>query len=163
MLELFVYQINLGGQTMAALSFLTPNEVEQYGLPAEAVLGEVDANRPNMTINDFTPNQTFLELLTAVIRQHAPELDSLRQQAARVQNGPVYVIDRRAIQQGGTPAFEDMIGWFGAREGQIMPDTYNPNPNYQLLSAGGPLVLEPALEEKLLAAVRERLLVGPPQ
>ena len=40
MLELFVCQINLGGQTVAALPFLTPNEVEPYGLPAEAVLGE---------------------------------------------------------------------------------------------------------------------------
>lgn len=162
MLELYVYAINLGGQALAALSVLTPAEVERYGLPAEAVLGEVDPHRPNMTPADFTPNAAFLELLSDVIRQHAPQLDSLQKQAARVRNGAVYVIDWRSVQRGEQPPYEDMIGWFGVRQGQIIAASYNPNPNYQLLSAQGPLSLEAPLEAALLQAIRSRLHVAAP-
>ncbi len=154
MLDLYVYHINLGGQTMAALSFLTPDEVQAQGLPTEAVLGEVNPHRPDMTVEDFVPNAAFLEFLGHIIQTHAAALPSLQKQAARVRNGSVYVVDWRRVHQGGQPPFEDVIGWLAVRQGELIPQSYNPNPSYQIISAHGPMELEPLLEEKLLEAAR---------
>lgn len=162
MLDLYVYHINLGGQALAALSFLTPDEVQARGLPTEAVLGEVNPHRPNMTVEDFTPNAAFLEFLGRIIQTHAPALPSLQKQAVRVHNGPVYVMDWRTIHQGGQPPFEDVLGWFAVRQGEVIAESYNPNPSYQIISAHGPPSLEPWLEEKLLEAARQ-LEATPPQ
>ena len=153
MLELFVYTIKLEGNDMAALSPLPPDIVQQHGLPTEAVIGEVDPRHPNMTPEQFTPNEKFLELLSSVIRTHAPQLDSIQMQVAKVNNGPVYVVDRRTVNQGGRPPYEDVIGWFGVRDSELQLDSWNPNPNYKLLTNAGPITLEPDLESKLIDAV----------
>ena len=153
MLELFVYTIKLEGNDMAALSLLPPDIVQQYGLPTEAVIGEVDHRHPDMTPEHFTPNDKFLDLLSGVIRAHAPRLESIQKQVAKIDNGPVYVVDRRSANQGERPPFEDVIGWFGVRNGELQLDSWNPNPNYKLLTNAGPIELESALEPHLVDAV----------
>lgn len=100
MLDLYVYTINLGGQQMAALSLLTPDEVDRYGLVSEAVLGEVDPRRPDMTIENFTANEDFLTLMHRIVAHFAPELPVVQKQAEKLKNGPVYVIDRRTVDAG---------------------------------------------------------------
>lgn len=163
MLELYVYTINLGGQAMAALSLLAPGEVDQYGLVSESVLGEIDSRTPDMTVEQFTPNEDFLTLLHRIVARYAPELPVVQKQAANLQNGPVYVIDRRNVNAGEKPPFEDVLGWFAIRDGDLQLESYNPNPNYQLLSNGGPVQLDPFLEARLLEAVHlacERELIG---
>ncbi len=153
MLELFVYTIKIEGNDMAALSLLPPDVVQQHGLPTAAVFGEVDPRRPEMTVDGFTANEAFLALLHEVIAAHATTLESVQKQLAKVKNGPVYVVDRRTVNKGGLPPFEDIIGWFAVRDGVIIPDSFNPSPNYQLLSNNGPLELESELQEKLIDAV----------
>ena len=142
---------------MAALSLLPPDVVQQHGLPTAAVIGEVDPRRPDMTVDGFSPNEDFLALLANVIAQHAPALESVQKQLEKVKNGPVYVVDRRTVNKGGLPPFEDIVGWFAARDGALLPDSFNPSPNYQLLSNSGPIELEPELEEKLIDAVYDTL------
>ena len=157
MLELFVYTIKIEGNDMAALSPLPPDVVQQHGLPSAAVFGEVDPRQPNMTVEGFTPNEDFLGLLHNVIAKHAPALESVQKQVTNVKNGAVYVVDRRTVNRGGTPPFEDILGWFAVRDGELQPDSFNPSPNYQLLSNSGPLELESELEEKLIDAVYDTL------
>jgi hypothetical protein len=157
MLELYVYTIKIEGNDMAALSLLPPDIVQKHGLPAAAVFGEVDPRRPEMTIDGFTPNEDFLALLNSVIATHATTLESVQKQLTKVKNGPVYVVDRRTVNKGGLPPFEDILGWFAVRDGEIIPDSFNPSPNYQLLSNNGPIELESELEEKLVDAVYDTL------
>ncbi len=140
---------------MAALSLLPPDAVDTAGLPTEAVLGEVDPNRPEMTVDLFTPNDAFLTFLHTIIAEHAHQLPVTQQQAEKVQNGPVYVMDRRSINQGERPPFEDCLGWYGVRNGEILVDTYNPSPNYKLLTNAGPLELDPMLEQILLTQIQK--------
>lgn len=142
---------------MAALALLPPDIVQQYGLPTEAVIGEVDPRHPEMTPEHFTPNEKFIELLSNVIRSHAPQLDSVHKQVARIENGPAYIVDRRTANKGERPPYEDVIGWFGVRDGELQSDSWNPNPNYKLLTNAGPIELEPDLEQKLVDAVWESL------
>lgn len=143
---------------MAALSLLPPDVVQQHGLPTAAVFGEVDPRRPDMTVDGFTANEEFLALLNNVIAENAMTLESVQKQLQKVKNGPVYVVDRRTVNKGGLPPFEDILGWYAVRDGAIIPDSFNPSPNYQLLSNNGPLELEPELEEKLIDAVYDTLL-----
>lgn len=142
---------------MAALSLLPPDVVQQFGLPTAAVVGEVDPRRPDMTVDGFTPNEDFIALMSRVIAEHAPALESIDKQLEKVKNGPVYVVDRRTVNKGGVPPFEDIIGWFAVRDGVLQPDSFNPSPNYQLLSNNGPFELEGELEEKLIEAVYDTL------
>lgn len=157
MLNLYVYSIKIEGNDMAALSMLSPDTVNTRGLPAQAVMGEVDPRQPDMTVDGFTPNEAFLELLSNVIIEHAPQLETVQKQAAKVQNGPVYVVDHRNINRGKKPPFEDVIGWFGVRDGHILADTWNLSPNYKLLSNDGPIELETVLEDRLLDAIWDAL------
>ncbi len=138
---------------MAALSMLPPDVVHANGLPAQAVLGEVDPRQPDMTVDGFSVNDAFLTLLSEVIMAEAVQLESLQKQAQKVQNGPVYVVDHRNVHKGKKPPFEDVIGWFGVRKGEILIETWNLSPNYKLLSNDGPIELEAALEEKLKSAI----------
>ena len=162
MLDLYVYSIKIEGNDMAALSFLHPDEVQQYGLLAEGVLGEVDPLRPNMTVDGFTPNEAFMQLLTQLIVMHAPQLSALQKQAQFVKNGAVYVIDYRSLNEGEKPPFEDVIGWFGVQDGKIIPESYNPSPHYHLLSNAGVIQLEPTLEQLLLEHVRAKMIGNAP-
>ncbi|HFC12631.1 MAG TPA: hypothetical protein ENJ56_07275 [Anaerolineae bacterium] len=154
MLDLYVYSIKIAGNDLAALSLLPPETVHSHGLPSEAVLGEVNPNQPEMTTGGFTANGAFLDLLSTIIVKHAPDLPSLQKQAAKVDNGAIYVVDHRNINQGKKPPYEDVIGWFTMRDGQFVADSWNNNPQYKLLSNNGPIQLEAILEEKLLEAVR---------
>ena len=154
MLTLYVYTVKIEGNDLAALSFLPPDEVAKYGLPTEAVLGDVPARQTNMTVDGFTPNEKFILFMSQVIEEHAPALESIQKQAAKVKNGPIYVIDYRNVKEGQRPPFEDVVGWFGVRDHAIVPNSYSANPNYQLVSNAGPMQLDPYLEEKLVAAVR---------
>ena len=153
MLELYVYSIKIEGNDMAALSVLTPDIVNRQGLVTEAVLGEVDPRQPDMTVDGFTPNDDFINLLSKVIVEHAPTMEKVQKQAEKVQNGPVYVFDHRCIKDNRKPPFEDVIGWFGSRNGELLVDTWNASPSYKILSNDGPIQLEPFLEEKLLEAI----------
>ena len=155
MLELYVYTINLAGNRIAALSLVPPEQVTQAGLPTEAILGDVDPAQKEMTIDNFTPNERFVLFLTKIVETHAATLPDVVAQAEKVKNGPVYVIDYRSVNSGEKPPFEDVIGWFGARNGEIVPDSYSANPNYQLLTNAGPPQLDPTLETALLTAIRE--------
>lgn len=158
MLDLYVYSIKIEGNDMAALSFLHPEEVQQYGLLTEGVLGDVDPLRPNMTVDGFTPNEGFMQLLSQLIQTHAPQLPALQKQAEFVKNGAVYVIDYRSLNEGEKPPFEDVIGWFGVQNGKIIAESYNPSPHYNILSNAGVIQLEPTLEQLLLEYVRAKMI-----
>lgn len=153
MFDLYVYQINLEGNRMAALSLLPPDAVDANGLPTEAVLGEVDPNRPEMTVDLFTANEAFLTFLHGIVAEYAHQLPITQKQAEKVQNGPVYVMDRRSINKGEKPPFEDCLGWYGVRDGEVLVETYNPSPSYKLLTNAGPIELEASIEKALLERV----------
>lgn len=153
MLDLYVYAVKIEGNDLAALSFVHPDVVGQSGLPAEAVIGEVDPRQPEMTVEGFRPNESFLAFLHELIAEHASDLPALQDQAKLVGNGPVYVMDYRSINKGEKPPFEDVVGWFGVADGRILIETYNANPNYKLLTNAGPFVLDERLESILVERV----------
>lgn len=153
-MELFVYTFHHDKMLYRALSPLTPAEVEEFGLPSHAVLGQISALLPSMTPDQFEENEEFVALLQAVCRQHGASIDDL-QSAARAQGtGEVALVDTRAGSVTGDVSGNDVLGVFEVRRGDIISESYRPNPDYRLLTDNGPVQLPPGLEEKLLVAIK---------
>ena len=154
MFELYVFTFHNEGNIYRSLALIPPEQVHQSGLPTEAVLGEINALLPTMTPDQFDPNPAFLELLHGVVRQHAPQLPDLQAQAKTAGTGEVILADQR-VQDNLQD--EDIIGAFKVSRGEIVADSYQPNPAYRLLSDKGPLQLPEALEQEVMAIVKRSL------
>ncbi len=152
MFDLYVFTFHHDGQIYRSLSLLSPAEVEQYGLPTEAVLGEISALLPTMTPDQFEGNPSFVNLIHETVQVIGPTLPDLQTQAKAQGTGHVYVLDGRASSQERlTP--EDILGQFKVRRGEIIGESYIPNPEYKLLTNNGPLQLPLAVEERILEKI----------
>jgi hypothetical protein len=100
--------------------------------------------------DSFRPNPIFVRLLHRLIAKHAPTLQALQDEARRLGDGAVYMIDGRAPTPHGAMDPEDIIGVFLAAAGAVLPESYQANPNHLLLSRHGWFVLNAQLQEKLL-------------
>jgi hypothetical protein len=124
----------------------------ENGLITASIIGMFrapESGPPVISQETFARNGVFVDLLHAVIRREAPKLSAYLDEARHVRNGPVYVIDRRAAEDS-TVQPEDVFGVFEARNHQIMPDFYEPNPTHRLLSDRGFFQLETELHAALM-------------
>jgi len=97
--------------------------------------------------------RVFIDFMHEVIRASAPLEAGLRQAAAEQKAGWVYVIDLRTPDgpQGTVPA-EDIIGAFAVRDGELLPESYQPNSKHLVLTKDGPVQLPQSLKEALVRA-----------
>lgn len=152
MFDLFVFTFHNDGHIHRALALRSPAEVQEKGLPTEAVLGEINALLPSMTPDQFEANEKFVALLHRLVGQMGAELSGLQLQAKTQGTGHVSLVDLRV---GDEPVLEeDVIGQFAVGRGEIRPDSYQPNPAYRLLTDKGPLQLPPLIEDAILAHVQ---------
>ncbi len=156
-MDLFVFTFHQDKTIYRALACLSPAEVDEYGLPVEAVLGQISALLPSMTPDQFEENAVFVANLHAVVQAVGPTLEDLQGEARSLGTGDLAVRDGRAGQVTGTVNPADIIGRFAVRRGEIVPESYRPNEAYRLLTDDGPLQLPPVVEEALLAAIREQV------
>ncbi|MEM7798622.1 MAG: hypothetical protein AAF633_05475 [Chloroflexota bacterium] len=94
-MELYVFTFHHDKQIYRALSPLSPDKVGAYGLPTEAVLGQIDAALPSMTTEQFEQNDEFIELLHQLIQSYGPTLPEIRAQAVSLSTGTLPIIDQR--------------------------------------------------------------------
>ena len=156
-MDLFVYTFHHDGNIHRALSVLDPNVVGGQGIPTESVLGEINANLPSMTPDQFETNEAFLNLLNAVVQEKVPQLEEYQEQAGVIATGVLSIIDLRAGKITGETGEEDLIGQFMVRTGAILPDSYTPNPSYKPLTNNGPIELHPSIESVLLERITKLL------
>jgi hypothetical protein len=143
-----------GGPTGDAVSLLTPDEVESFGgLPSEAILGEYGDKA--LSPESFRPNPAFVRLLHRVIAEDGPQVEEMDAWAKRNRQGWLYVIDARAPEgPNGRVLPEDIVGAFEVRDGAIVAGSYQPNPNYRVVTRHGPARLTPWLRSRFVAALR---------
>lgn len=156
-MELFVFTFHHDGQIYRALSPLSPDQVGTYGLPTEAVLGQVDAALPSMTTEQFEQNQAFIDFLHQLIQSYGPTLPVFKEQALSMGSGTLIITDQRTQSSHQTPQKEDMIGQFSLQRGEIIPYSYISNPEYRVLTDNGPIQLVQPLEEILLDTLISRI------
>jgi len=128
-------------------------EAARRGLVTQEILGQL--LDPARTADLFAPdnfarNPAFVAFMHEVIRRHGPTIPSLLGAAKAQAHGWVYIVDGRTPTPQSAVPPEDIIGGFEVKDGLIVPDTYQPNPNHRILSAHGFLRLDPALQAHLL-------------
>lgn len=156
-MDLFVYTFHHDGNVHRALSVLDPTTVGDKGIPTESVLGEITSSLPSMTPDQFDTNENFLQFLHQLITDRVPNIQEYRQQARMIGTGILPIIDGRAGKFTGEASDEDLIGHFSLRTGNILPNSYIPNPAYKVLTDNGPIQLHAGLEALFLERIRQLL------
>jgi hypothetical protein len=150
----YLYRVSSPGGLHEVVSLLPPEQVTNEGLCAEAIIGSyAGIVEERDLVEGFRPNRVFLEVLHSVIAAHVPMLPAAQDSARRQGSGAVLVIDARTPTPGGQVPSRDVLGAFSVEDGAIVPDSYQPNPHHQLLSADGLFQLEPTLHQRLIERI----------
>jgi hypothetical protein len=152
--ELFVYEMYVGERLRHLVSPLQPDEVAEYGLAPEAVVGllAVGVDGPGGIQPDhFQENPAFVRFLHEMIADDIFVVPGIREQASAVgEHGWVDVLDARTPDPAGDVPPCDVIGSVEVRDGVLVPMSYRPNEHHRLLTGDGFFQLPEELEMSLL-------------
>jgi hypothetical protein len=138
---------------LRVLSSLSPEQVEEVGsLRGEAILGFIDGEI--LSLEYFIPNKVFKEFIQKLIAVEAPKDSELQAAALTKQEGQLYIIDNRVAKlEREATSSEDILGVFEIKDGQIVPNSYQPNENYLIFGNNGLMQLPASLHEALINAL----------
>ncbi|MCP4347466.1 MAG: hypothetical protein GY795_18325 [Desulfobacterales bacterium] len=150
----FVYTINNSetGEDEYYVSFVPHDLVFQRGLPVEAIIGKLIDGPELFQPEHFRPNVRFLEFLHNVIAKHSLSCPGLIAEAKRRKEGFVYIIDARTPTPNEEVPPEDIIGAVEVRNGTVLG--YQGNPNYQVFTASGMMMIDSWWRSKLLDEIK---------
>ncbi|HET7462776.1 MAG TPA: hypothetical protein VFJ82_16090 [Longimicrobium sp.] len=151
----FVVRVRVPEGARDYVTVLPPETVTERGLPSVAIVGALTKalGGDPAAADVFTPNPVFVRFMHDVIARHAPLLAGLRDEAARIGDGFVYVYDARTPDPAGAVPREDIIGAVKVEGGVPVADGYRANPNHQLLTSRGFFNLGEELHACLMAEV----------
>lgn len=132
------------------VTFASPEDVAARGIPGDAIIGVLPPGVVEIEPSTIKLNASFVLLLHRVIAEHGPSAPGLMNQALEIGSGSLVVTDARAGTQSDQPESEDVFGAFQVKDGQIAANSYQPNPDYLLVSKKGLFVLDAWLHSKLL-------------
>lgn|GEM_PF-1304944 len=135
-------------------TLVPPGAFQEQGLARECIVGTsqypIEAGA-TFSPDNFARNPLFVKLLHQVVAEEGPKLAGLQADAKEVGEGPVIVFDLRTAN----PEARDVIGYFQAKDGKLLPDSYQRGQKHMLLSQDGFFRLEPALHIKLLERLHQ--------
>jgi hypothetical protein len=132
------------------VSFASPADVAARGIPQQAIIGVLPPSVVAIDQSTIKLNASFVLFLHTVIAKYGPTAPTLMDKAVQIDRGSIAVIDARTSTQGDPKESENVFGVFQAKDGRIIPDSYQPNPDYLLVSKKGLFVLDVWLHSKLL-------------
>lgn len=170
--DVYIYTVDMGETVRDMVSLVPADWVFKhgYGLADEVILGILLT--PISQGGDFVPdnfrdNLRFVRYLHQFLAQNAIGETAMLEAAQRQGNGYIYLIDNRVADPSGEVPPEDIIGVVQVIDGQVMPNSYQRNPNHQILTGDGFFMLPtPALEELLVSEMRRKCSdthPGPPK
>ncbi len=128
----WAYRIGDGRTVLAAIA---PADTQALGLlPEIAILGAVPGE---LTPAGFVDNPVFVRLLHEMVQQVGTGDPELHRAAVAQSVGHVYVIDGRSPTPEDRVSPEDIIGAFPLRDGRVVAEEYQPNPNHRLFTERG--------------------------
>ncbi|HET6425937.1 MAG TPA: hypothetical protein VFG20_19760 [Planctomycetaceae bacterium] len=152
-METYVCRVDTPDGPTDYITLIAPEIVFSQGLTGEAIIGALlRPLEPGETITPdlFARNKMFVEFLHDVIARHAPMQRGCIEEASRLQEGWIYIIDRRTPTPDGAVPPEDILGAFQVSDGIVVPQSYQSNPNHQILSDKGFFQLNTGLQKCLL-------------
>lgn len=155
----YVCRVNTPEGERDYVTLLPLETVFAKGLAPEAIVGVL--RRPMRTGERITPevfvrNRVFVDFLHEVIAEHAPSQPELQAEARRLGSGWVYIIDQRTPTPEGPVPPEDILGAFEAKNGEVVPGSYQRSPKHMILSAHGFFRLGAGLHLCLLREMESR-------
>ena len=153
-----VFEVVVGGEPQAVLSFLPPDHVFANGLAADAIIGSMKtpvAAGGGVTPDNVAVNPGFVAFLHAFIARTVPTDPGFQRAVADQQDGWVYIIDRRTPTPGGKVPAEDILGGFEVRQKALVPDSYRPIRAHRIVSERGVVRLDDFLHPRLVEALKQ--------
>jgi len=154
-----VYPTKTPGGLREYVSCLPHEHVFAHGLAPEAIIGVLLRKlKPGEAITPevFARNRVFVDFMHEVIARRGPELPGLIAEARLQREGWVYIIDQRTRTPQGEVPPEDIVGCFQAKDGVVIPASYQRSPRHLILSADGFFQLGRELQACLLEELTNR-------
>jgi hypothetical protein len=130
------------------LTIVNPSADPEAKLSAKSILGfVVDADKP-VSFQNVKINPSFIDHFHKTIIFFAQFNDGIIHLAEQQQNGFVYIRDQRNKAETEAKP-EDIIGSFEVKNGELIHDSYVPNPAYRFISDKGGFELQKELEALL--------------
>jgi hypothetical protein len=107
-----------------------------------------------MSSENFVPNSEFVAFMHEVIQRRGCELASLQASARQQGKGWTYILDARTPDPQGNVPMEDIIA-FEVQSGNLVLESYWPNPDHVLFSGRGLCQLPSELFEFLLEELQQ--------
>jgi hypothetical protein len=145
-----IFSVQTSEERFNVVTFASPTDVATRGIPREAVIGVLPSNVVEIEQSTIKLNASFVLLLQSVIAKHGPTAPSLMKTALQIRSGPLVLTDARAATPSNQQEAEDVFGVFQVEDGRIAENSYQPNPDYLLVSKKGLFVLDSWLHSKLL-------------
>lgn len=128
------------------ITLLPPDVFLSHGIPPESIVGQFTGESSEITSANFARNSVFVAFLHSFIERVGPQDNELQEQAKRIKNGTLALVDRRTRKPNAEPG--NVFGAFTVVGGAIK--SYVRNPEHRILADGGFFRLPPALEQKLI-------------
>lgn len=155
--DFYIYSLTQDGNQRRLASPLPAEFAREHGLCSQALAGEfINGDTPGDCVENFRANPEFVRFLQWCLAKHAPAAPGFIAEAQKKPEGPMFIVDIRALHQGQEPQEEDLIGLIVLDNGQ--PTEFKGSPNYQVLTKHGFLRIDPWLREKYLQELQEHAL-----
>lgn len=148
-MRLYTYTVTIDNVERAVLSVADPEDAFNKGLISRGIIGYLKQKDKEVHPENITYNADFVELFQKAIKTAALNSDDLMKSARQQKNGFIYIVDQRTKDQNETKAM-DILGSFEVTEGQLNSDSFQFNPNYQIISIEGLFRLPDNFEKALL-------------
>lgn len=152
-MEYYMLLVKKGGEIKKYLSLIGP-EAFKKGVNGKAIFGFLKSGTA-ITPDNFVANKEFKDFMHSIIAEEVLNDPFSKEEAKRIKDGHVFIIDARTkTPQGDVPPY-DIFGAIKASNGKLVRGTYSPNPNYRLVSTDGLFQLSKTVEKRLLAELRK--------
>jgi len=138
--EVFVCRQGTAAGPKDYVTPLRPDFVQQYGLPPNAIVGEVTrrlAVGEKISPDSFAANPAFLDFLSGFLEAQAAQDPKMKSEAHRIVDGWVQIVDQRTRAPRGSEPAEDVVGAIQVANGVLVPGSFKRGEQYQLLSKAG--------------------------
>jgi hypothetical protein len=149
-------------ETPVAILSLISRDAPSIQLPPHAVVGwfseypkrKEPTAEYHIEPENFTENPTFRDILQQLMRKYVTQCPEIQSLAKTVRQGPLPVCDERSHLPLHRMPTVDILGIVFVKNGEVVPDSYEPNPAFRLVTShDGLFKLLPSLREKLLQAI----------
>ena len=145
--DYFIYDTVVDGRQRYYVSPLTNEVTFEFGLPSEAIMGELVDGPDQISAEHFEQNPLLVKFLAGVIATHGKNCPGLVAETERQQNGFVYILDERYSSPDGSVPPEDIVGGMEISNGTML--RFHSSPKYRILTKNGFMKIDSWLIKKL--------------